>query len=74
MTYQSIRNIIIGLIFDEDKVKENLVFNKHSGELIGFLDIGEVNNQFVQFEEACKDTAKRKPVFQASWKTCIQNN
>ena len=52
----------IGLIFDEVKVKENLVFNKHSGELIGFLDIGEVNNQLVQFEEACKDVAKRKPL------------
>ena len=31
----------VALLFDEMKVKSNLVFNKHSGELIGFLDLGD---------------------------------
>ena len=31
------------LIFDEVKIKEDLVFNKHTGELIGFTNINELN-------------------------------
>lgn len=33
------------LIFDEMKVNEDLVYNKHSGELIGFKNIGEMNER-----------------------------
>ena len=29
------------LLFDEMKIKSNLVFDKHSGELIGFTDLGD---------------------------------
>ena len=28
------------LLLDEMKIKSNLVFDKHSGELIGFVDLG----------------------------------
>ena len=34
----------ICVVFDEVKVKEGLVFDKHSGEIIGFTDLGEANN------------------------------
>lgn len=38
--------------FDEVKVKEGLVFNKHSGQIIGFVDIGDVNDKTEQLEKS----------------------
>lgn len=47
------------LIFDEVKVKEDLIYEKHSGELIGFVNIGEINNQLLDYEQIClKDEHK----------------
>ena len=31
------------VIFDEMKIQENLVWPKHTGDLIGFVDLGDVN-------------------------------
>ena len=33
----------IVISFDEMKVQEDLVWNKHTGELVGFVDLGDVN-------------------------------
>lgn len=44
------------LVFDEMKVKEDLVYNKHSGQLIGFMNIGDVNNQLLELEQTCKQS------------------
>ena len=33
------------LVMDEMYVKEDLVYNKHSGELVGFANLGETNEQ-----------------------------
>lgn len=38
------RHRYVMLCWDEMKVKEGLVFNKHTCELIGFVDIGDINN------------------------------
>lgn len=43
------------LVFDEMKVREDLVFNKHSCELVGFIDLGEINNVLTNFERQCND-------------------
>ena len=40
----------IVLSFDEIKVQENLVFDKHSGELVGFVDLGEVERNYSSFK------------------------
>jgi len=34
----------IALLFDEMKIKEDLMFDKHTCELVGFVDLGEINN------------------------------
>ena len=34
----------IVLLFDEMKIKKDLVFDKHTCELVGFVDLGEINN------------------------------
>ena len=40
----------VSLIIDEMKVKEGLVYNKHSGQMIGFTDLGNVNNELLKLE------------------------
>ena len=37
------------------KVREDLDFNKHSCELVGFIDLGEINNVLTDFEQQCTD-------------------
>lgn len=32
------------VLLDEMYIREDLVYNKHSGKIIGFVDLGEVNN------------------------------
>ena len=39
---------LIVLLIDEMHVREDLVYNKHSGRLSGFVDLGEVNNHFTR--------------------------
>ena len=41
------------LLFDEMKIKEDLVFDKHTCELIGFVDLGEINNILDRLESQC---------------------
>ena len=43
------------LLFDEMKVKEGLVYNKTSGEIIGFTDLGDINNQLLRLEQHEED-------------------
>ena len=41
----------VGLVLDEMYVKEGLFFNKHTGELIGYTDLGEINNILADYEQ-----------------------
>ena len=36
----------VTIVFDEMKIQENLVSDKHSGELIGFVGLGDINVNF----------------------------
>ena len=40
------------LIIDEMHIKEELVYDKHEGCLIRFVNLGETNNQLMEFETA----------------------
>ena len=40
------------MLIDEMKIKSNLVFHKDTNELIGFLDLGNPDNNFASFEES----------------------
>ena len=40
------------LLFDEVKIKEDLVYDKNSAEIIGFVNLGEINNQLIQLERS----------------------
>lgn len=39
------------LLFDEMKVQSNLVFDKHTGELIGYVDLGEPDINYATLEK-----------------------
>ena len=49
---------IVGLLQDEIKIKSDLVYNKHSGELIGFIDLGDIDNEIQNMEESVKNENK----------------
>ena len=40
----------VALIMDEMYVKEDLVYDKTSGELIGFTDVGDINTHLLEFQ------------------------
>ena len=48
------------LVLDEMKVKESLVFDKHETEVVGFVDVGDVNNELADLERKCS-TADQHP-------------
>ena len=40
----------VGIVLDQMCIKESLVFDKHTGSLTGYADLGEVNNLFTELE------------------------
>ncbi|XP_033631329.1 uncharacterized protein LOC117293214 [Asterias rubens] len=46
------RNITI--MFDEMKIKAGLVYSVRSGAVVGFVDVGSIANEILQFEVKCK--------------------
>lgn len=50
------------LLVDEMKLKENLVYDKFEGEIIGFTDLGHVNNEILNLERECQGNTDHPPV------------
>ena len=48
------------LLMDEMKIKSGLVFNKHSGTLVGFVDLGSVNRDIDLAIQGTVETSKHK--------------
>ena len=40
----------VTLVMDEIYIKSDLVYDKHEGTLVGFVNVGETNNQILEFE------------------------
>ena len=40
------------LILDEMHICEDLVYDKHTGVLIGFANLGDINHHLQQFDES----------------------
>ena len=51
-----------GIIFDEMKVKENLVYDKYTGSVIGFINIGQINNDLLALEQEFKRDGAHAPI------------
>ncbi len=42
----------VAVVIGEMHIREGLVFDKHSGKLIGFVNLGDVNNLLLKFEQS----------------------
>ena len=42
----------VAVVFDEVKVKEGIVYNKHDCRIVGFVDVRDVNNALLEFEKS----------------------
>lgn len=42
----------VALVLDEMHIKEDLVYNKHTGNLIGFVNLGSFNNLLLEYERS----------------------
>ena len=45
-------NKYVILVMDEMRIKQYLVYDKHEGRLIGFVNLENINNQLIEFENA----------------------
>ena len=52
----------VTVVIDEMYIKAGLVFNKTSGALVGFHDLGEVNNLLGDMERELKNPNTRRPL------------
>ena len=43
------------VIFDEMHICADLVYNKHNGELVGFCNLGEINNCLLEVEKSVEE-------------------
>ena len=53
--------LLVMLLIDEMYIREDLVYNKHTGKLMGFVDLGEVNNHLLAFERKVKGEVEDEP-------------
>ncbi len=44
----------VSVIFDEVKIKSGLAYCAHSGKILGFTEIGSLNEELKDFEKKCK--------------------
>ena len=42
-------------------MKESLVYDKHTGKIIGFTDLGDVNNCLISLEQALSSEVEQDP-------------
>ncbi len=49
------------LLLDEMHIRQDLMYDKHSGEMIGFCSLGEVNDQLLAFERSLSDNEPSSP-------------
>ncbi|CAC5423969.1 unnamed protein product [Mytilus coruscus] len=52
-----------GLLFDEVKVKKDLVNDKNTGELVGYVDLDSVGNQILELVKLANNTSSKLAKF-----------
>jgi len=50
------------LVIDEMHIKEELIYDKHEGSLIGFVNLGNINNQLLELEAVLSQENTRHPL------------
>lgn len=63
---------LVCLTFDEMKIKEGLVFDKSNNELIGFTDLGNVNETVSMLERLLLNSAQSKQLASSVFAVMVQ--
>ena len=45
----------VAVVFDEMKIKEGIVYDKNECKIVGFVDLGAVNNTLMSFEQTVNE-------------------
>ena len=53
----------VSLLFDEMKIKSGLVYKRSSGKLIGFTEMGELNEELREFNSLCESSDETEREF-----------
>lgn len=53
----------VALMFDEMKIKSDLVFNRSTGKLVGFTDMGDINEELREFSDRCEGKKPEERAF-----------
>ena len=46
----------VSLLFDEMKIQSNLVYKKSTGKIVGFVEMGDINEEISQFQTKFEDS------------------
>ena len=57
---------LVLLLIDENILKKSLVYNKHTGKMVGFVDLGTVNNHLLFFEKLVPSDSESAPTLATS--------
>lgn len=57
------RDMCVNLLLDEMHIRQDVVFDKHSGHIIGFANLGEINNHLIDFEQSVVNSEIVSPKF-----------
>ena len=49
------------LLLDEMHIREDLIFDKHTGDMIGFSNLGDINEHLLQFEKSVLEDEPIQP-------------
>ena len=57
---------LVILLIDEIHIKESLVYDKFTGKMVGFVDLGDVNDHLLAFERTVEKNEESQPVLAKS--------
>ena len=50
----------MGILIDEVKIKSGLVYSKQTGSIVGFCDMGDMNNELEDFKNRIENEEEDK--------------
>ena len=49
------------LLLDEMHIRQEIVFDRHSGQMIGFTNLGDINRHLLDFEQSLSNSITQTP-------------
>ena len=55
------RDLCVILLLDEMHIRQDIVFDRHSGQIIGFTNLGDINSHLLDFEQSITNNTTSLP-------------